>query len=246
MGLEFSSDLKNRDENSRERKKDTAAFSEVDRWMRDRGASGTVKIGKVGGIFLIYLKGWVTYATYEVGDEEKYGQDALDTIPEHEEFVVELKLSNHRKSEMARTYMEYIGREDRLIDVHAVSGSVEERTVVVTEVGNLRKKELPEGERVGYSSDEKRLASWFAGNGGNGYGLSNHSVVFFEGGEESEREHLKDDNNPLLVDGDIEDLGCRYLNVTPAGSEGEGVYEIDIDGWEVVRTEDGGDILGLF
>ncbi|MGK2230157.1 MAG: hypothetical protein ACI9QA_000307 [Methanobacteriota archaeon] len=217
-----------------------AAHSEV----RKKGFTGTLVLDAVDGNGVaVYLDGWLVYAKYR-GASEEWGQDALEAMKDRSG-EIDRHASRRDPVEMFRTYMSYIGRQEGLVSVHHTDEvEVPKRTILVTEGGSLEKTEVPPGTRIGYSPDEELTRSFFEEKGMSGYALSNDEIVFFDDGEETNREKFKDDELSILVRMESEEAGaaleCDYLDVYTQGSSGGQVdIEFDIEGWEVVESTDG-------
>ena len=201
---------------------------------------------------VVYLDGWPVYAKYK-GERELDGEEAVGRMRDLSGDL-DRHVSRQDSVEMFRTYMSYIGRDEGLIKMHRTDEvQVRERTILVTEGGNLEKTEIPEGLRLGYSADENQASEYFKEEGVTGYALSNSEVIFFENGTEVDRKNFKEDDMSILVRMDSEEglgaLECDFLNVYTQGSTGGQVdVEFDIRGWEVVKetgSDSGGLISGL-
>lgn len=223
-----------------------AAHSEA----RKKEFTGTLVLDAVDGNGVaVYLNGWLVYGKYR-GGTEAWGEDAVEEMKSRSG-EIERHASRRDPVEMFRTYMSYIGRDEGLVSLHKTSEvDVPERTILVTEGGDLEKTKIPPGTRIGYAPDERQLLSFFEEEGMSGYGLSNDEIIYFEDGEETDRDRFKDDDLSILVRMGDEETGgaleCEYLDVYTQGSSGGQVdVEFDIQGWEVVEDTGGGGSGGL-
>ena len=223
-----------------------AAHSEA----RKKGFTGTLVLDAVDGEGLVvYLDGWLVYAKYR-GSSDEWGKDALETMKDRSG-EIDRHASRRDPVEMFRTYMSYIGRDEGLVSVHMTDRiEAPQRTILVTEGGNLEKTEVPPGTRVGYAPDERQVYSFFEEKEMSGYALSNDELIYFEDGEETDRDRFKDDELSILVRMKSEEAGaaleCEYLDVYTQGSSGGQVdVEFDIEGWEIVEDTGGGGSGGL-
>lgn len=201
---------------------------------------------------VVYLDGWPIYAEFD-GVETALGSDALDAMRDLSGRI-ERNVSRREAVEMFRTYMEYIGEEEGAINIYEADEiDIQERTILVTKAGDLDKTTAPAGTRVGYAPDLDYVSEYFAENEVTGYALSNDEIVFYDEGEEVERERFKEDGLSMLVSmKDEESLGaleCAYLDVyTQGGGDGKGNVDVefDIEGWEIVESDGtgGGGMLG--
>ncbi|MDY7083032.1 MAG: hypothetical protein SXQ77_11685 [Halobacteria archaeon] len=168
---------------------------------REKGFSGSLVLrsGTKKGV-VVYLEGWPIYAKYNNGrGDELHAQDAIDSLN-----TVTGSIDRHPSEpnmvEMFRTYMGYIDREEGEINVYKVRDvEIPERTILVTQGGELNKVKAPRGERVGYSPNEEYLKEYFEENEVTGYALSNDEAMFFEDGHMTRREKFKEDGLSIVV-----------------------------------------------
>ncbi len=226
-----------------------AAHSEA----RKKEFNGSLVLdGGSGEGVVVYLEGWPIYAEYH-GLENALGTDALDLMTE-QSGKIERNVSRKESVEMFRTYMEYIGENQGSINIYEADRvEVSKRTILVTKAGSLEKTTAPAGTRVGYAPDLDYVEEYFAKNEATGYALSNDEIVFYEEGDETDREGFKQDGLSMLVsmesDEGLAALECAYLDVYTqgaSGGKGEVDVEFDIEGWEIVEgeVEDSGGMLG--
>ncbi|MFW5929235.1 MAG: hypothetical protein ACOCT0_02310 [Halobacteriota archaeon] len=215
---------------------------------RQKGFTGSLVVESDRGKgVVVYLEGWPVYAEVE-GLDSGEGEEAVDVLV-GVEGEIERHTSRTDSVEMFLTYMSYIGRESGLIDVFETDHvEVDRRTILVTQAGNLNKTKAPAGTRIGYASDLESAERYFESEETMGYALSNDEIVFFDGGEEVEREHFKEDGLSMLVRMKTEEglgaLECEYLEIYTQGASSSGGQidvEFDIEGWEIVETEGGSD-----
>lgn len=223
---------------------------------RKKGFTGSLVFDAVEGEgVVVYLNGWPVYAEYQ-GPTYETSEDA---VREMKGMSGEIDRHASRKDavEMFKTYLNYIGRDEGFINVYRVDQvEIQKRTILVTKAGNLEKTQVPPGKRVGYSPSEDQAVEYFAEEGASGYALSNNEIIFFEEGEETERNRFKEDDLSTLVRMDSEEglgaLECEYLELYTQGSSGGKVdVEFDIQGWEIVEgsgeeESSGGLLSGVF
>jgi len=227
-----------------------SSFEAVHNESRQKGFTGTLVLDAVDGQGVaVYLDGWVVYAQFR-GSADASGREALKEMTDRSGDI-ERHESRRDPVEMFRTYMSYIGRDEGLVSVHRTDEvKVTQRTILVTEGGDLEKTNVPPGVRIGYAPDERQARNFFDENGMSGYALSNDEIVFFEEGDEMDRERFKDDELSILVRMDSEEtagaLECDYLDVYTQGSSGGQVdVEFDIDGWEIIEEDEDAGSGGL-
>ncbi len=220
-----------------------AAHSEA----RKKEFTGSLRLeSERGEGVVVYLDGWPIYAEFR-GVESAYGSEAVDMMREVSGRI-ERNVSRREAVEMFRTYMEYIGEELGAVNIYEADRvDVRERTILVTKAGDLDKTTAPAGTRVGYAPDLDYVSTYFEENDETGYALSNDEIVFYDEGEEVERNRFKEDGLSMLVSMDSDEglgtLECTYLDVyTQGGSSGGGNVDVefDIEGWEIVESEGGG------
>jgi len=222
-----------------------SSFEAAHTEARKKEFTGSLVLDSVDGRGVaVYLDGWLVYAKYRGGADES-GKGALEAMKSRSG-EIDRHASRSDPVEMFRTYMSYIGRDEGLVSVHHTDEvEVPQRTILVTEGGDLNKTNVPPGTRLGYAPDEKQVYSHFDEEGMSGYALSNDEIISFDEGEETERRSFKDDELSILVRMESEEAGaaleCDYLDVYTQGSSGGQVdIEFDIEGWEIVEGGSGG------
>ncbi|MDY7082318.1 MAG: hypothetical protein SXQ77_07930, partial [Halobacteria archaeon] len=162
-----------------------AAHSEAQRKLFD-GSLVVSTDGESEGV-IVYLGGYPIYAYYIDGTDD------TDVEEFHSENAVERLTQKHGEIQrhdsdadivrMFHTYMEYLGRDENLINVYEKARmKVREKTVLVTRDATLDKVSLPEGERVGYAPSAGHAEKFARKHGFTGYAVSNNEVVFFRDG----------------------------------------------------------------
>ncbi|MDY6780399.1 MAG: hypothetical protein SV760_07630 [Halobacteria archaeon] len=234
---------------SQEVRSHESSFESAHSEAREKDFTGSLVIDGAGdkGV-AVYLDGWAIYAqlTDKVEGSEVFGKEALERMIELSG-TVERHVSDTGTIEMFRTYMDYIDRGDGLLNIYELDTvEVPERTVMVQKGGSVDKVTAPGGIRIGYSPNEDRATEVFEERGIDGYALSNDDIIFFENGEPNHRREFKQDGLSILVRVDSEEglgaLECEYVDMYTQGSGtgGNVDVEFDINGYEIVNTEEGG------
>lgn len=226
-----------------------AAHSEA----REKGFNGSLVLRSDNGDgVVVYLDGWPIYGYY-VDSTEIYGEKAVQHLMP-ETGLIDRHESNDETVDMFHTYMEYLGRDDGLLDIaERERCEVLERELLITEDDELTKVEVPAGTRIGYAPRPKYAEKYAGEHGLTGYALSNNDVLYFDEGQKTGHEVFKEEEGSVLArmesDRGLRDQECDYCMIFPEHSTSSARVvnvEFDIDGWEVVETEEatGGDSGG--
>lgn len=219
-----------------------AAHSEA----REKGFNGSLVLRSDNGDgVVVYLDGWPIYG-YHVNSTEAYGETAIESlIPETG--LVDRHESNDETVDMFHTYMDYLGREQGLLDIaEKEECEVLERELLITVDDELTKIEVPAGRRIGYAPRPKYAEKYAEEHTLTGYALSNNDIIYFEDGRTVAHETFKEDGESMLArmesDRGLRGQECEYIKIFPEHNTSTAQVvnvEFDIDGWEIVETESG-------
>lgn len=222
----------------------TSRFEAVHGEARQRRFTGSLvlHVGVNTGV-AVYLGGHPIYAHYSESND-LFGNQALDVMTS-ESGSVERHASTTEKVEMFLTYMDFINRDEGIMEV-CMTEDADMRERVVdnpnVEEGEDAEIKLPEGVRLGYSIDKDYVRRFAREHGLSGYALSNTELLVFEDGEAVDSRALHMKNVPIRVgfksDEDVVEAECEYVDIVDTKEAGSLVMvDYNVDGWEVVDTD---------
>lgn len=235
----------------------TSRFEAVHGEARQRRFTGSLvlHVGVNTGV-AVYLGGHPIYAHYSESND-LFGNQALDVMTS-ESGSVERHASTTEKVEMFLTYMDFINRDEGIMEVcRTEEADMRERVIDNPNVDEGENAEIsaPEGVRLGYSIDKDYVRKFAREHRLTGYALSNTELLMFEGGEAVDSVALHRKNVPIRVrfmsEDDVVEAECEYVGIVDVNeASSDVVVNYDIEGWEVVDTEreieKGGGLLSRF